>query len=210
MSDTLENQTGFDDPGARLVARIVEREALPSDYDAFAAMAQQGSGRWQQLLDALRDDDALHLALQEALDPAERVVLPVAPRSPPAGLRPWTGWVAAAALALAWLSAEAARPEPGPSGWPSSLAAAPVAPDRAPAAPQPYAAGLADAVLAQLPPRLVGTRPAESGGGYDVLYLQPVLRRARVDQVLGLGSDEHGRPAPVPVDPAVLVRSENL
>jgi hypothetical protein len=199
MNDAPSPADRPDEDAERLVSRIVERAALPSDYDAFATLARQGAGRWQQLLDALRDDDALHLALQESLAPAERVALPVAPPAPRGGLRPWTGWLAAAALALAWLSADLTRTEPGPSGW--SLP-----PDDAPLS---YL-GPADAVLAELPARLVSTSPVAGGSGYDVLYVQPVLRRARVNQVVGLGSDEHGRPAPVPVDPAVLARRENL
>lgn len=189
-----------DEEAERLVARIVERAALPSDYDAFATLARQGPDRWQRLLDSLRDDDALHLALQESLTPAERVTLPAAPPTPRAGLRPWTGWLAAAALALAWLSADLGRSEPAAPAWPLPLAGAPLH----------AASGPADPVLAELPPRLVATSPAAGGAGYDVLYVQPVLRRARVDQVIGLGSDEHGRPAPVPLDPATLARHENF
>ena len=65
-------------------------------------------------------------------------------------------------------------------------------------------------MLGDLPLRLVSTQPSSDGAGLDLLYVQPVLRRARVDHVFEVGMDEHGRPAPVPVDPAVLAQHESL
>lgn len=192
-----------DDPAREALDRILERHALPADYEAFAARARRDPACWEDLLAGLRDDDALRLALDEELEPALRVPLP-APRAAAGGLRAWGGWLAAAAMALLWATAELTPPAPVSPGWTPPVAAGPLVTDDLSGAPAP------DPVLAELPSRLVGTRPAADGAGYEVLYLQPVLRRARVANVLGVGADEHGRPAAVPVDPAVLAHHESF
>jgi hypothetical protein len=190
--------------GARLIGRIVEREARPADYDAFTQLAGAAPSRWHELLGALRDDDVLHAALAPALEAAERVELPA-----PAvhggvlrALRPWgalSGWLAAAALALLWFDSGPASP--------------PVSRSLADGPSRQQARDLAleqPSGFAQPPLRLVGTEPAADGSGVDVLYWQPVLRRTRVNGVFEMAQDEHGRPAPVRVDPAVLAHHENL
>jgi len=215
MNDTLT----ADDapaPGAQLIARIVDRAAAPSDYDGFADLARSAPAHWDELLAALRDDDALHGALLDSLQPAERVELPAAPAAPaaPRGvlrqLRPWTGWLAAAALALVWLSGELRHDDALPAFPPrGNLARMPDAGPRS--APRPRDVPMAaDPVLGELPLHLVGAQPARDGDGLDVLYVQPVLRRARVDRVYEMGTDEHGQPAPVPADPATFALRESL
>lgn len=203
------------DSGPRLITRIVERDARPADYDAFDQLASGAPSRWRELLAALRDDAALNLALAPALDTAERVELPV-PTSRGGvlrALRPWgsaSGWLAAAAVALLWFQSE-------PAGQPAQRSFA--------AGPGLNGPGLSGEALdeedfgqpvefdpgaGQLPLRLVGTEPAADGKGVDVLYWQPVLRRTRVNGVFEMAQDEHGRPSPVRVDPAVLAHHENL
>jgi hypothetical protein len=199
------------DASARLITRIVERDARPADYDAFDQLASGAPSRWRELLASLRDDDVLHLALAPALDTAERVELPV-PTSRGGvmrALRPWTsasGWLAAAALALLWFQSEPARSQPSHR----SLAGGPGL-----NGPAQEGEGFdipvdLDAGGGQLPLRLVGTEPAADGKGVDVLYWQPVLRRTRVNGVFEMAQDEHGRPSPVRVDPAVLAHHEKL
>lgn len=204
MSTHRDAQLPLPDESAReALDRILERHALPSDYEAFAARARRDPACWDDLLAGLRDDDALRLALDEELEPALHVPLP-APRASAGGLRAWGGWLAAAAMALLWATAELTPPAPVSPGWTPPVAEGPRATDARSGVPVP------DPVLAELPSRLLGTRPAADGAGYEVLYLQPVLRRARVANVLGVGSDELGRPATVPVDPAVLAHHETF
>jgi len=205
-----DNDPFADDADALLIARIVERAALPADYERFDTLAKARPDRWSELLAALRDDDALHLALDESLRPAELVELPTRPARARglSALRPLTGWLAAAALAVVWLTAGARLD--GAAGRPAGgepLALVPQG-DGPRLRDEPLAAG--DPVLGELPLRLVGTQPAPDGDGVELLYVQPVVRRTRVDGVLQVRTDEQGRPAPVPVDPAVLVRHESL
>jgi hypothetical protein len=213
MNDTLT--TDDPAPGAQLIARIVDRAAAPSDYESFGALARGAPAHWEELLSALRDDDALHGALDGSLQAAERVELPAGPLAPsaPGGvlrrIGPWSGWLAAAALALVWLAGDArlegASTDPARDGLARLSDADPRATPRLRDAP---VAG--DPVLAELPLRLVGAEPSRDGAGLEVLYVQPVLRRTRVDGVFEMGTDEQGRPAPVRVDPALLARNESL
>jgi hypothetical protein len=212
MNDTLT----ADDapaPGAQLIARIVDRAAAPSDYEGFATLARGAPAHWDELLAALRDDDALHGALEDSLQPVERIELPAAPPAPRGVLRqirPWSGWLAAAALALVWLAGELRHDDALPA-FPSrgNLARMPDAGPRSAPRPRDLPAA-ADSVLGELPLHLVGAQPARDGDGLDVLYVQPVLRRTRVDRVFEMGTDEHGLPAPVPADPASFALRESL
>jgi hypothetical protein len=212
MNDTLTTDDA-PAPGAQLIARIVDRAAAPSDYEGFAAMARTAPAHWDELLAALRDDDALHGALLDSLQPAERVELPAAPTAPRGvlrQLRPWTGWLAAAALALVWLSGEL-RHDDALSDFPARGNLAHMPDAGLHAGPRPRdAQPVADPVVGELPLHFVGTQPARDGAGLDVLYVQPVVRRARVDSVYQIGTDEHGQPAPVPADPASYAVHESL
>ena len=209
MNDTLPTD---EDAGALLIARIVDRAAQPSDYDRFDALVQAAPGRWSELLSALRDDDALHAALDDDLRAADSVELPaVSPVVRTSRLRllgPWTGWLAAAALAVVWLTGSAGTEGAGAPDLTAQLVASPDGDGSGPRLRNGPPA--ADPVLAELPLQLVGTQRAADGAGVDFLYVQPVLRRGRIDGVLQVGTDEHGRPTPVPADPAVLVRHESL
>ena len=64
--------------------------------------------------------------------------------------------------------------------------------------------GRADgSVIGEQPERqIVGYAPVKDGEGYEVFYLRQILERARVDHLYRYSSDELGRPAPVPVQPA--------
>jgi len=214
MNDTLTTDD-TEAPGPQLIARIVDRAAAPADYDGFAALARSTPAHWDELLAALRDDDALHGALEDSLQPVERIELPAAPPAPHGvlrQLRPWSGWLAAAALALVWLSGEMRHDDALPD-FPArgngNLARMPDAGPRSAPRPRDVPAA-ADPVLGELPLHLVGAQPARDGDGLDVLYVQPVLRRARVDRVFEMGTDEHGLPAPVPADPATFALRESL
>jgi hypothetical protein len=79
-----------------------------------------------------------------------------------------------------------------------------------PTAEDALAAWRADKPVEQLPLRLMGTRPGPAGRGIEVLFVRPVVESAVVDGVYSLGTDELGRPAPVPVDPATLAAPNKL
>src|SRR5262245_12937162 len=213
----------------RLISRIVDRRAEPGDWGDFAALAHAEPSHWEQLLSTLRTDVALRGALAGALATADAVELPLPSLS---RWRQWTGWAAAGILALCWAGSSAwnaAAPASMPAGPSrSGLVASQSVPQPAPqAATQPAAPGSMTTITAptlgsqlaswpsgtsveQLPPRLMEARPGPSGRGIEVLFVRPVVERAVVDGVYSLGTDELGRPAPVPVDPATLAAPNKL
>jgi len=201
--------------GDRLISRIVDRRAEPQDWSGFADLARAEPAQWERLLSSLRTDGALRTALDGALASADRVELPL-PSLP--RWRQWTGWAAAGLLALCWAgSSGLGLPSRAPISTPPArpVASSPVN-GGSPASPTaaggtaPVAAGTVDPVVEQLPLRLMDARPGPSGRGVEVLYVRPVVERAVVDGVYSFGTDELGRPAPVKVDPATLVASNQL
>jgi hypothetical protein len=193
----------------RLISRIVDRRAEPQDWSSFTALAHSEPAHWEQLLTTLRADVALRAALAGVLETAETVETPLPSLSRWRQLRPWTGWAAAGLLALAWA---------GASRFDLQRQASPASPLAQPAAPSNVARTATDAplwntnapVVEELPLRLMGARPGPAGRGIEVLYVRPVVERAVVDGVYSVGTDELGRPAPVQIDPATLVASNNL
>jgi hypothetical protein len=192
----------------RLISRIVDRRAEPQDWSSFVDLARSEPGHWEQLLTTLRADVALRAALAGALAPAESVETPLPSLSRWRQARPWTGWAAAGVLALCWAGASAFAPQPAAS--PAAPLVPPVSPNVARTATDPPPWDSSTPVVEELPLRLMGARPGPSGQGVEVFYVRPVVERAVVDGVYSVGTDELGRPAPVQIDPATLVASNNL
>ena len=208
----------------RLISRIVDRRAEPGDWSDFTALAHAEPAHWEQLLSTLRTDVALRGALAGALATADAVEAPLPSLS---RWRQWTGWAAAGVLALCWAGSSAwnaAAPATSPVSPPSRSDLAASQPSQpagqpapgalttvpAPTADDTLASWRADQPVEQLPLRFMGTRPGPAGRGIEVLFVRPVLESAVVDGVYSMGTDELGRPAPVPVDPATLAAPNKL
>jgi hypothetical protein len=220
-----------------LFSRVVDRTAAPADFDALLSAAQSVPDTLRQLVLALRDDSALHAGVEAELDLADGVMLPVAPvlqlgRPGHAGpsWRAWSGWAAAALLAVCWLGSgrtSPAQPAHAPqqphavlplAGGSSAVALRDTgAADRdlgtAPSAlqkPRLREGQTEDPrPLGELPLKLVSMQPASDGPGYEVVVLRRLLESTRVDNLLSLGVDDAGRPAPVFVDPAMLAKADS-
>lgn len=207
-----------------LISRILDREAEPRDFDAFAEQAGTDPSAWKDLLAALRDDMALGIATGVRLDLAERVETPLIGLHVPRALPTWTGWAAALLLAFAWLGwGLPSGTESGlPAGRPGDDAVAEGSTDSR--AQQPMTAGIfgpssprlndsavvpaPDRVLGELPPEMVSTRPAADGNGLVIVYVRRVVERARVASAWSLGTDELGNPIPVNVALSQLLESD--
>jgi len=116
-----------------ILTRILDRRAAPADWDAFATLASARPEAWPALLSSLRADQGLVHGLDAELAVADRVELP-APGAPVLSLaaararRPWTGWAAAAVLALAWAGSAWLLPGSGsPAGAPGGGVPSPLA-----------------------------------------------------------------------------------
>lgn len=85
------------------LSRVVDRVADPADWNLLEHLGRADAGLWQRLADLLRDDDALRSAVESELAAVEAVPAPVfARRRWWTGLPSWSGWAAAALLALSW------------------------------------------------------------------------------------------------------------
>ncbi|KAA3604340.1 MAG: hypothetical protein DWQ01_22290 [Planctomycetota bacterium] len=203
-----------------LLHRIAEGSASAAEWDEMELLASADPGLWLRLATTLRDQQALAVAAETAADIAERVDLPLPSghASPPASevlqgpigtLRAWsksawTGWVAAAVLALAWLGFGPFQTPVPTHGLPeiaSSPAGFPWDDGTWTAADlldQYRQAGMESGrLVAEWPPQVLSTRPVDNGNRAEVLYLRPFVERAVVDGAFSYNLDDTGRIVPV-------------
>jgi len=211
-----------------LVSRIADGEAGEGDWAAFDGLAAKHPDAWKALARAQHDHGAMSLAVGVALHAADRVELPsadaaglfAARRGAPQRVLTWTrlgawsGWAAAAAVAvMAWngtLAGVARVPRGGggntanivPTGWTLNT------PDEA-ASAYVDIGRKAGSVVGELPTRpVVGRIPMvlESGErGVRVLYIRQFVEQTVVTDLARMSFDEAGRPVAVPVMPAMPV-----
>ncbi|MFG0315930.1 MAG: hypothetical protein ACF8XB_01555 [Planctomycetota bacterium JB042] len=187
---------------ATLLHRALDRSASREDWAALRALAADDDGVWRRLADALEDEGRVVRAVAPVADAADRIALP--PAGPTAdaeraGERPIrlaragaVGWAAAALLLLAWVNER--REDPAPPDRPTTFAPSP---PEAAAEPRGSGSGATE-IVSELPARMLDSRPAASGDGYDVLVLRRTVERRHVETLYRLAEDEHGRPVPVP------------
>lgn len=190
-----------------LISRVVDDEATGEDWAALKELAQRDPSVWRDLAEAQYTSIGLASAVQAAIEIADGADAPVhehvrARLTLRAGAAArWGGWLAAAAVTLAWLNAAS----PGRPGGSSADLARSVVPTTVSDAFKRYLdIGKQSGQVVQEVPQLVlvDTKPAPGGGGYEVFYIRQVLERAVVERLYGLGQDEAGRPARIRlVDP---------
>lgn len=200
-----------------LTTRIADNCASAQDWQAFSTLAEGDAGAWRTLAQAQRDHAALGLAVNLRLHAAERVELPelAAARSfAGGGRRPVTigwsrlgsagGWVAAAAVLLAWIgSGNFFRPPTLPAaqmGGATQAAGLMTVGSSEDAAKAYVELGKRqNVVLGELPQRVVVGSSRDSDGRLEVIYIRQFVERARADGTVRFGIDERGNPVPVRV-----------
>lgn len=189
-----------------LISRIVDGGAEDADWRELRALAKDDPDVLRRLSEAQRRETALREAVGAELDRALEVELPEAHsvtvyrfRS---RLQVWTGWAAAAAVALAWVTADGllSRTPEGQNvaGVGSGAWAAPANSEEA--LERYQLMGLAEGrVLGELPLVMIQAERREDGGT-DVTYLRQILERRTVTDIYEPGVDEQGRPALLPAN----------
>lgn len=191
-----------------LISRTLDHQASAEDWAELSQLAEGEPSVWSDLAAAQREHALIQDAIEAAGAMADRIEAPThaarrhAPRvSRGLGwLGSWSGWLAAAAIALAWvLGSQWVAPGAGVEG-------APVRPiASADDALQEYLdRGRAeDRVVRELPRRvLLQSRPMPDGKGYELYYLRQILERTTApDLYQYTGQDEAGRPALVRYEP---------
>jgi len=202
-----------------LIDRIAANEASADDFRALEAQARRDPVTWERLARALRDELHLRATLQ-ADDHAARAEAEIAAAvdtspSDPADshanarraapwlpIRAWSGWAAAAVIAMAWLVYQPALPEnAGPEQASPGGAGAQLASLTADDAYERYLElGHSEGrVIRELPTRMIELESAEDGD-VVVYYIRQLLERERVNEMYQYAEDELGRPLPVPID----------
>ncbi len=195
-----------------LITRAVDGRARPEDWHAIETLGRSEPGFWRDLALAQRDDRALSHAVTTAAGRADGIELPEAELDEATRTNPravvvrrtrlaaaWSGWAAAALIALAMVT----RSQPAPSGVTSpSLAGVPGAGaigTAADALNSYLELGRKDGtVLGEMPDKLlVRTSKVEGGDGYEVVFVRQIVERARVPGLYKLSSDEAGNATPV-------------
>lgn len=184
-----------------LIGRVVDGEATGADWSELDALARGDGAVWTRLAGAQRShadlaravDDELTVA--ELTEPPGRVTL-AAQGAVSYRWRVYSGWAAAAAVALTWATASGLGIAPRVPGVTTSS----LGPDAL--LTQYMDSGKAQGrVLGELPMVMIETTPVsavgEDGQRVEVVYIRRVLERAVVNGVYTLGQDEHGDPTPV-------------
>lgn len=218
MTDVITTSRSAEDPRDDiLINRVVDGEATPADWAELDVVAQRDPSIWARLAEAQRDHASLQRAVEDALTVAELVDLP----HPAAGLerawntrvRVWGGWLVAAVVAVAWLGniAQVRALQNGAQRMPgatqtSGLASLP--PDQL---FQAYLdAGMQQGrVVGQMPMVMLETVPTDDGKA-QITFVRPVVERAVVDQVYGVGHTDAGEPVPVPANWREFTRGQPL
>jgi len=203
-----------------LISRVVDRCESAADWDALSELEREHREVWRELAQALRCDAELRSVMASEIARADQVeILPEISTpelaTPVHRLAAWSGWITAAACLLAWLlsSPSVALKTISPEARTDNIAqvdeeATPVTiTSMEPSEPVAIETE-ASSVITELPMVVVGTKPAENGDGYEVVYLRRVLETRRVDQIVELTADDRGDFRPVPVDNARLNHPE--
>lgn len=192
-----------------LISRVIDGEASRADWQRLRSMAESDASIWTELEEVQQMQTALCAEAGSLLGVAEAVELPGdhAERTfsrQIARVGTWGGWLAAAAVGLAWSLGvpQAAQHAGVTSGIGPSIPPGYVRIDSPEDALQTYVSRGQDAgsVVGLVPePRIVETRSLPDGSGVEVLYVREILERRLVGQVYRLSEDEAGNVRPVQV-----------
>ncbi len=185
-----------------LISRIVDKVETPEEWGEFRAIAATEPSAWELLAEATRDNDRLVTLAREATDFAERVELPDSSGPPPLyrfrrRMFEGAGWVAAAALIIAWITTGRAGVTSVPSDVQTAGAALPPAP--ALSADDAFSRyldqGQADGiVVGEVNPKILLETSALPAGGFEVVFVRQVIERRQVPTMVRFSStDESGK-----------------
>lgn len=208
MTSPSHNTPDRDTPDREvLISRVVDGVAGPSDWVEIDMISAADQNVWREIAQAQRDKQLLDFAVGRATATADRIDLPepaplVIIRRARIGMAQWTGWAAAAVMAVAMLVVP---------NWntPGTQVAGPSLPifDQPPTTPDQALENYLSTgkqtgrVVRQLPDFVVlDSAPAADGSGYDIIYLRQIVERARVDSLHRYKVDDSGNKTPVPVN----------
>lgn len=201
-----------------LIGRVIDAEASPADWGELEALAATDPAVWTRLATAQREHARLERTVDDALTVAELVDAPDPTRYTPSRWteisvrwRAYSGWAAAAVIALVWASVSGVLPSNAPRHDSTQLGGLPVGLGADDIFQRYVDSGRREGrVLGELPMVMVESRPLASGAGAEVIYLRQILERVEVRGVYEVGANEHGEPAIMPSPTATFVRNDPI
>lgn len=203
-----------------LISRVVDQEAGDADWHALHALAERDPAVWRELAQAQRDHAELTAEIDGALACADRIDVPSHEhfsQSLTDRVRvvvTWSGWVAAAAVVLAW----AGLIDLGSIGLSNSTnintagVGQPIVfddPDEA--VDQFVRQGREQGFIVGIAPEsLILDVAVDDRGEATVIFTRQIIFKEVVDQLYMHPSDERGRPDPQIRYPVILQRSSAI
>ena len=218
-----------------LISRAIDGQAGPEEWTELADLARTDRAVWARVSAALADHAALTDYVNHRVAAANSLALPVGHGPGPScegfhagraaskrwvGLARWSGWAAAAVVALAWVglhrvqsptrgpltAAETTRDDdpqdpPGPA-----LAVTPVSLTTDQARQNYLDTGLAEGrIVREMEPVWLGSNVGADGRPAEVFYLRQFIERVEVEgvDVYEVGTDDTGMPRAMPVGDVV-------
>jgi len=189
-----------------LIARAADARATGQEWEELRRLGDADPTVWDRLAEEGRAAALLSRGVQEAIGAADWIDIDTDRAGGGAQmrqrLRVWSGWAAAAAVALVWM---------GSAGWigtgagsgapPTEMTAGFLGVTTADEALERYRAlGAAEGrVVSELPTVMLESHADEETGRVEVLYLRRIVERAEIDAMYTAAENEHGRLEPIPV-----------
>lgn len=200
-----------------LICRVTDGEATPADWAELESLARADPAVWQRLAASQQAHARFEHAVEDEIAICELVEAPdrrvLARGAFAARVREYSGWLAAAAVAVAWLGINRApAPNLGPIAQPGDSMTAgysgsqPLLDVPADQLLEQYKrSGMASGTfLTELPLQFVESRAsADNTGEQEVIYIRPMLERVRAKDVnvVNYKKDENGVPQKVETTP---------
>jgi len=193
-----------------LITRVLDGEASVADWESLRTLAGDDPDIWARLADATQQRDALARAVEARVSFADEVELPAGGVDGPiefaTRVRAWSGWAAAACIAIVWATL-AGLPMGATPPEASSTLSASIGPDAGPPSPDQALRTYLDAgaragrVVEELPTLMVEASRGEDGA-MEVFYVRQILERRRVQRFFEVGVDDAGEPVVTPASAA--------
>lgn len=192
-----------------LISRVIDGEASRAEYDELRELAAVSPSVWRDLAESQHLARSAEAEFERVAQVAEGVEAPVEEHRSLAIHRRFAramavgGWVAAAAITLAWTIG--GGPDTSIQTLPGSTASV-----EAGLVPVSTASAALDRylelgkkegqVLGEMPTGVVLERqPSPDGRGYEVIFLRQIVERAVVEDVYELARSEGGEAVPIRV-----------
>ena len=193
-----------------LISRIVDREDTPMDWSRLDSLAERDCDHdvFGALVEAMRDESTLRTAVAKRVAVADRIELGhgrVGFLARNQWVAQWSGWMAAAVIALIWMATDP-RMKRAPRGGEGArtpgdtrvveqdhrAGANANAPDTSDAVPDVRLAS--DETVRELPNVMVESRSIPGTDKIELFYIRQTLERTVVSGAYTLGRDEVGQP----------------